>query len=263
MRNLPTVAATIAALSLCTGCHPGTATARLQLDNRSASPATLGFRPGGAPLLADGTSLRIKLIAAYIARDVDPVSQNNVGETSMIWLNPECGGDISGCTVEGLDWQAGPRVTRYFDFARGTAAVNADLNSQDQEVKAGTYRYARVEFCKSSSTSVPPAVPNVLWKGPGMAAEAPLATLDCGRTSLPFDPPLELGEGDTVEVTLGYDLAAAVVAGAPAPSGPSCAIAGQVDGRGNLRCFRSCVDVDASSRVCMDFPDFQPRAAKR
>ena len=71
---------------------------------------------GTSGVLADGTSLRVKLIAAYLAEDVDPVTLNNVGDVEMIWVAPECGGDIENCNVEGFDEPAGgPRVTTYFD----------------------------------------------------------------------------------------------------------------------------------------------------
>src|SRR5262245_3214701 len=87
--------------SACTG----SASARLELANQTSLA-----RPHTAAVLADGTSLRLKLIAAYLAEDVDPMTQNNVGETQMIWLNPECQDNISGCNVEGFTQPAGPRV---------------------------------------------------------------------------------------------------------------------------------------------------------
>src|SRR6185436_15117013 len=121
--------ATVALSIAVSGCMGG-ASARLELDNRTAAPPA-----HAAALLADGTSLRVKLIAAYLAEDVDPVTQNNVGRTSMIWLNPECEDDIGGCNVAGIAQPAGPRVTTYFDLARPTAEVNAELNSQDMPIE--------------------------------------------------------------------------------------------------------------------------------
>ena len=255
MHSTTTMAAMAAALAAAAaGCEAG-ATARLALANQTTAP---GAR--GAAVLADGTSLRLKLIAVYLAEDVDPVTMNNVGATEMIWLNPQCGGDIGGCNVDGFTQPAGPRITDYFDLARPTAEVNAELNSQGAAVSPGAYRYARVELCKAYGGERMATVPTMMWAGPGMAAEQPFTSGDCGRTSLAFDPPLALAAGDSVEVTLGYDLGAAIVAGAPG-SGYGCSIAGHDEPGGAPHCFRACVDVAAGSRVCMDFPDFAPSAA--
>jgi hypothetical protein len=251
-----TTAALLAALAV-TGCEGG-ASARLALANQTAAPSARG-----QAVLADGTSLRLKLIAVYLAEDIDPVTQNNVGETEMIWLNPQCAGDINGCNIAGFTEPAGPRITDYFDLARPTAEVNAELNSQGATVSPGTYHYARVELCKAYGDQRMPAVPALMWAGPGMASEQPFTSGDCGRTSLPFDPPLELAVGDAVEVTLGYDLGAAIVAGAPG-TGPGCSfsIAGHDEPSGAPHCFRACVELSAGSRVCMDFPEFTPSARK-
>lgn len=254
MTHLPVIAGLSIALS---GCM-ASASARLELDNQTgALPAR------AAQVLADGTSLRLKLIAAYIAEDVDPTTQNNVGRTAMIWLNPECKDDIAGCNVAGIAMPPGPRVEHYFDLSRPTSEVNAELNSQDAAIEPGTYRYARVELCKSYQDGELPQVSTLMWKGPGMSAEQPFASRDCGRTSLPFDPPLEIAAGDAVTVSLGYDLAAAIVAGAPHPASPHCSfvIAGHNEPSGAPHCFRTCVDTAPDHRVCMDFPELSPSAA--
>jgi hypothetical protein len=252
-RYLGTAALSVA-LSACTG----SASAHLELANQ-----TVGTSARAAQLLADGTSLRLKLIAAYLAEDVDPVTSNNIGSTQMIWLNPECQDDISACNVAGVSG-AGPRVTQYFDLSRSTSEVNAELNSQDAPIEPGTYRYARVELCKLSPGEAAPSVPTLMWKGPGMATEQAFASGDCGRTSLPFDPPLAIAAGESVAVSLGYDLAAAIVDGAPHPRSPHCsfAIDGYDDAAGAPHCFRTCVDAAADHRVCMDFPALSPSASR-
>ena len=117
----------------------------------------------------------------------------------------------------------------------------------------GSYRYVRVDLCKGLSGHAEPTVPTVMWAGPGMTTEQPFASGVCGRTSLAFDPPLVLAAGDAVEVTLGYDLGASIVSGAP---GPEASIAG-LD-----HSFQACSDIDATHRACMDFPDFAPSAVK-
>lgn len=243
----------LAVASACTG----SASARLALANQTVSPSART-----AAVLADGTSLRLKLIAAYLAEDVDPVTQNNIGQSAMIWLDPECGGDISGCNVAGLTQPPGPRVTQYFDLARPTAEVNAELNAQDLPIEPSTYRYARVEMCKIyPGDGTQPTIPTLMWKGPGMDAEQAFTSGDCGRTSLPFDPPLVVAPGDAVTISLAYDLATAVVAGAPGAGGGSFTLAGHDDGD-HPHYFRACVDVSAGQRVCMDYPDLTPSAAR-
>jgi len=235
----------------------GSASARLALDNQTATA-----RPHTASLLADGTSLRLKLIAAYLSEDVDPTTQNNIGQTAMIWLNPECNDDISGCNVEGMTLPPGPRITQYFDLARPSAEVTADLNAQDTPIEPATYRYARVEMCKSYGGQTQPTVPTLMWKGPGMTTEQSFVSGDCGRTSLPFDPPLVLAAGDAVTISLGYDLAAAIVAGAPRPGGGGYTLAGQDQPNGAPHYYRACFDVAADQRVCMDYPELSPSAAR-
>lgn len=249
--RLAAVLTTVAAAA-CTG----SASARLELTNQTAaSPRP----PGAAGVLADGTSLRLKLIAAYLAEDVDPTTQDNVGQSAMIWLNPECNGDISGCNVSGMALPPGPRVEHYFDLARPTSEVNAELSAQDNPIEPSTYRYARVELCKAYGGQTQATVPTLMWKGPGMADERPFVSGDCGRTSLAFDPPLVIAAGDAVTISLGYDLATAVVSGAPSPHG-AYELAGEDPAHPHW--YRACFDVSAEQRVCMDFPELSPSAAR-
>ena len=234
------------------GC--GSASARLELSND-----TVGSSARHAGILADGTSLRLKLIATYLSEDVDPVSQDNTGKSSMIWVNPECNGDISNCNVAGVPGD-GPRVTNYFDLSRPSTEVNAELDSQDAQIEPGTYRYARIEMCKFREGDLP-SIPMLMWKGPGMAEERPFVSGDCGRTSLAFDPPLEIAVGDTITVRLGYDLANSIVTGAPTNGGGCPGIAGVDDENGHSHCFRECEDTE-QGRTCMEYPDFAPTALR-
>ena len=232
----------------------GAATARLQLANQT--PVAHEITPTPA------SSLRIKLISVYLAEDVDPATMDNVGQVAMIWLNPECDGDTDGCNVDGMTAPVGgPRITGYFDFAQSTADVDAELGSQDAQIEPGSYRYARVDLCKALDGQAEATVPTLMWAGPGMTAEQPFTSGDCGRTSLPFASALELAAGDSVAVTLGYDLSAALVAGMPGPG--SYDIAGDDDADGSPHSFRACADLDATHRDCMDYPDFVPSASRQ
>lgn len=245
----------LAAVVMLAACGGG-ASVKFQMSNDTSSARTTA----GASATGDDV-LKLKLIAAYLAEDVDPTTMDNVGATEMIWLNPQCQDDISSCNVSGFAQPAGgPRVTDYFDLARTNAEVNADLNSQAATIEPGSYRYARLEMCKAYPGDTQPADPTLMWRGPGMTAEQPFTSGDCGRTSVAFDPPLVLATGDSVAVTLGYDLDTSIVAGAPAPG--SYGIAGALSD-GATHYFRACEDVDADHRVCMDYPDFVPSAAKQ
>jgi hypothetical protein len=234
------------------GC--GGASARLQMSNDTPLARSQDALP-------DGRALELKIIAAYLAADVDPVTMNNVGDTQMIWLNPQCNGEIDGCNIDGFTMPAGPRITSYFDLARTTDEVNADLNSEDMTIASGSYKYARIELCKAYGDANVPTVPALKWAGPGMTAEQPLFSGDCGRTSLAFDPPLVLGDGDSVSISLGYNLDAALVSGAPM-AGTQYSLDGDMDADGRPHFYRACVDVSDDVRDCMDFPDFAPTATK-
>ena len=250
----------LAAMVMLGACGGG-ASVKFQMSNDTSSArTTAGAAAAGATASGDDV-LKLKLIAAYLAEDVAPTTMDNVGATEMIWLNPQCQGDISNCNLSGFAQPAGgPRVTDYFDLARSNAEVNADLNSQAATIEPGSYRYARLEMCKAYPGDTQPTDPTLMWRGPGMTAEQPFTSGDCGRTSVAFDPPLVLATGDAVAVTLGYDLDTSIVAGAPAPGGYG--IAGALyDGAPHY--FRACEDVDADHRVCMDYPDFVPSAAKQ
>ena len=240
------------------GCM-GSATARLELANQTASSAARS-----SAILADGTSLRLKVISVSLAEDVDTATMNNIGQVVNIWLNPECHGDNNGCNVAGFAQPPGPRITQYFDLSRPTAEVNAELNSQDATITPATYRYARLDLCKALGGQNQADVPTLMWRGPGMNAEQAFVSGDCGRTSLPFNPPLDLAAGDAVTVSLGYDLAAAIVDGPPT-SATHCSLAveGHNDPSGEPHCYRTCVDTAVDHRVCMDFPELVPGAARR
>ena len=236
------------------GCVGG-ASATFQLSNDTATARTTEHAAGTS-------SLRLKIIAAYLAEDVDPITMNNIGDNAMIWINPQCGGEIDGCNVDGFTLPAGPRITDYFDLSRTSDEINADLNAQATAIPPGSYRYARLELCKAFGGESQASIPTMMWRGPDMAADQPFTSGDCGRTSLAFDPPLVLAAGDTVAITLGYDLGAAVVGGTPTPNNPG-SIVGATESDGSAHVFRACTDVDADHRDCMDFPDFAPSATKQ
>lgn len=204
------------------------------------STATLRF----ANALADGHSTKqglnahapaafgMKLAAVYLAEDVDLTTQNNRGATEMIWLNPTCEEDIGRCDVSPGHNNEGRTIDRiitdFFDFNSDSATVNTALNAQARAIAPGTYRYARVEFCKGNEGQAP----TVQWSANGEAAHA-FFSHQCGATSVAFDPPLEVTAAQGFAVTLRYDLSGTVQDFGPAeqrqggdcvttPTGTSC-----------------------------------------
>jgi hypothetical protein len=229
----------------------GSATARLKLhDATQAKAAKVGAGPRAA---ARPSEVGYRMTAVYVAEEIDPATGNNVGMTSMIWLAPECGDEIETCKPAG-EAGPGPRVSTYFDFARGTDQVNAQLNSQDRPVTPGSYRYVRVEFCKIQPGEQP-AQPNVRWQVQGMAGPRAFSLAMCGVTSQPFDKPMLLAAGDAIEVTLDYDLDQMVVSGPPQAGSGQC-----IGAPGAQRCFLDCADV-GGVRYCLDAPRFTPSAS--
>lgn len=247
-------ACTWSCLALLAGCA-SSADVQLQFTNESLTTS-----PRGASVLADGTSLRLKMVAVYLTEDIDPATSNNIGASSMIWLNPECDEDISSCNVAGLATADEHSISEYFDFARPTEVISAEIDSQQRSIDTRTYRYARVELCRNAVGAEPSSIPTMYWRGPSMKAELPFSSNDCGRTSIAFDPPLVVVAGDSVTVRLGYHLDQAIVSG-PRSARSTFSIAGNDDPDGSPHFFRACADTDVG-RDCMDFPNFTPSAVR-
>jgi hypothetical protein len=238
------------ALLACSGalaCGGGGGTASLQVANRTLpTGATLRAGDGlaaAAASVTEPTVFGVKLVAAYLARDVDPVTQNNIGMTEMIYLNPQCGEDISHCDI-----MAGPApdggsithiVTDYFDFARATSEVNLALNAQERTIQEGTFRYLRLEFCKNGT-----GTPNVEWSTP----ETGLVQVQ-GQgcvVNAAIDPPVVVVKGDSITITVAYDLANSIQTNAdPRP------------GTGSRSCVASGAD-----QICFTVPTFVPSAGR-
>jgi hypothetical protein len=126
-------------------------------------------------------------------------------------------------------------ITDYFDFAGDSASVNRALNAQARSVPEGDYRYARIEFCKYGAGSEP----NIRWAAEGVPLRGFTAN-QCGVTSAKMEPALHLVAGQSVAVTLSYDLSTSVV----------------VDDNAH---GLDCVDT-AEGHACFTIPTFAPFA---
>lgn len=203
----------------------------------SAAPtqvATLGGDPS-APAV-----FKMKLIAAYLSEQVAAGGGDNVGRTPMIYLNPDCRGDIVHCDLSPGTAPDGNPVThlveRYFDFGLPPDQVNAALNAQERSIEAGTYRFLRIEFCKYNAGGAS----NAIW-GTSEGVEIPFVGGSC-VVSVELSPPITVNDGDAVTITLNYDLSGTVQTGQSA-TGQSCTGSG-------------------STVSCFTVPTFVPSASK-
>jgi hypothetical protein len=138
------------------------------------------------------TVYKMKLMCAYLAENITSGRQDNIGQTQMIWLNPQCA-DIRNCDPD--------TTTYWFDFAQNITAVNAELNKQNRTINTGTFRYVRLEFCKEAAK-----LPNLQWQAGNMTAPATFTVSDCAMTSVAADPPIVLKEGGSIRIQLAYSL---------------------------------------------------------
>lgn len=225
------------------GCGSGSSVKLQFLNEQGATSQPLkGVRRDG--LGSSGpTVFEMKLIAVYLAEDVEASTQNNRGQTAMIYENPTCADDIMHCSVtEGTaeDGQPFTHVIRdFFNFAADSSVVNAALNAQAREIPEGTYRYARMEFCKYGAGTEP----NIRWAAPGVPLRGFTAN-QCGVTSAVMDPPLQVTSGQSLEVTLSYDLSTTVT-------------------ERTMAVGFDCARTDSGSYVCFDLPQFTPSATIR
>ena len=179
------------------GC--GGAEVRVAFDHAGTAGA------GQALTLADGHTpevFGIKLVGIYLAEDVSPTEHDNIGNVGRIWTNPACDEDGYRCSINA---DAGPyQVKDFFDLALPSAAVNARLNSQGASIKAGTYRYLRMDLVGIDHVR-DQAMTNVRFGAQANTAHE--IRLNDNNYLVPLEPPMVVRDGDTVTVTLGYDLA--------------------------------------------------------
>jgi hypothetical protein len=185
------------------------------------------------------TVFGVKMIDVRIMTELDS-TQN---PAPVIWYNPECGSESTTSTeVDGklFEYTQSPgcditKVTKYFDFSRPTATVNAEINSQPNKVYPATYKYVSIGFCEGSTTD------NVVFQADGMSESATGTSGSCGVKSAEAVPPIEIKEGETLTISLKYS------------------IDGIVSDSGSGICWTS---DDGATKRCLNMPTFEPSAAK-
>ncbi len=144
------------------------------------------------------TIFDVKIAAVYLSDELDE-GGTNVGEaTPMIYLSPDCDGDIEGYQKTDLT---------YFHFAADQASVNEQINAHAEEIPALTYNYVRIEFYKTYDAETEPEYLNVKW---GTAAFTHEFFYPTSTITVEFDEPLVVEGGDAVRVTLEYDFTNAI-----------------------------------------------------
>jgi hypothetical protein len=230
-----TAACAFASLAACGSA--GEATVNLQFERTATSELARSARAVPLAVVSDApTQFSMKLIAAYITEDIDAVTQSNTGTTSILYLNPDCQDDIKHCDIDGGTAEDGSPIDKivstFFDLS-STASANTALNEQERSVTAGTYKYARLEFCKyTTGTS-----DNIKWAH-GSTGEQTFRRTQCAVNSAEMATPLVLTSGSSATVTLSYDLSSAVQVGAEAV-GDDCT-------------------GDGAEKTCFTLPTFMP-----
>ena len=91
-------------------------------------------------------------------------------------------------------------MTDYFDLARPTQAVNAELHASAQPVTPGTYRYVRLDF---AGIDPPDGVPNLRF---GTTEDTRDVRYRDNGLTVELDPAMVIAPGESFLVTLAYDM---------------------------------------------------------
>lgn len=147
----------------------------------------------------------MKLVVFYIVEDIDPVTWDNRGAGAKIWASKKCDEDLHLCGINPA--HSGEYVVDYFDLAKGSAAVNEQFNSfkregKSDQVGAGTYRYIRMDFTGKVYDEENDRTPNLKFG----STEAHEVRAQTYGFTIALPEPLIINEGETFEVSLGYDL---------------------------------------------------------
>lgn len=199
--------------------------AALNLDENKFTPTILG----------------LKLIDVRIMQELDSTQH----PAPVIWYNPECGTASTTSTDVGdkeYEYTQSPgcdvtKITNYFDFARPTAEVNAELNSQPNKVYPETYKYVSISWCEGTMLA-----DSIEFQADGMDSPAYAPTGGCGQLSAEAVPPIIISEGETVTISLDYSIKGLV---SDQGSGASC-----------------WVSEDTLTKRCISLPTFTPTVTK-
>lgn len=151
------------------------------------------------------TKTGLKILNVYVSPDEQGATSAPAG---LVWANPACAVNSSSTTIDDKNFDydtlgdcTDDMVSDYFELARPTAEVNEELNSQDHKLLPGTYNYVQIGFCIGG-----PKSKNAQFEAEGMTEPYQVESGTCGISSVKADPPIVVGEGESVTVSLSYDL---------------------------------------------------------
>ncbi len=186
-------------------------TATVAMVNESSQLLHEAFLVEEAATTYTPSSFGVKLLGVRLTQDKD--GNDPVGVSPVIWANSACKTQTRETTVDEDDGEVqygytsydgdctDAMVSTYFELARSSAAINAELNAQALVVMPGTYKYVTLDFCQNG-----PTTNNVSFVAPGMSSAAQIQIGTCGTNSVEANPPIVIGEGEAVVVSLTYSL---------------------------------------------------------
>lgn len=186
-------------------------TTALALDGMPTNSTGIATNENGSYPTYAATTYGMKIVQIYLNEDVAEDGWSNKGTNAYIWINPACetqtetDGSIKVANNGQCDTK---KITTYFNLARPTAEVNADLNAQQIPVPAQTYRYIRMELCDQNNTDKNIQVASTSG---GLTTPVELRTSGCVIVPEKIDPPLTVADGASVSISLAYDLSKALV----------------------------------------------------
>lgn len=185
------------------------ANAALALTNDTAATALTGACAEGhfAEQCFTPSHYALKLLNVIVSPDEEGAQS---GPAGLIWSNPGCPIQTTSSEIDEKTYDydsvgngcSDDSVATLFNFARPTDEVNAELNSQDHKILPGTYNYVQMTFCIGGTQGAY----NAEFTADGMTEPYRLKSGQCGISSVAANPPIVVGEGESVTIALSYDL---------------------------------------------------------
>lgn len=187
-------------------------------------------------------ALFVKFTYATLREDEDSASQAPIGTEAVIYANASCEKNETSIKVEETEYKhISPGNCdsdgEYFELTRESEKVNASLNAASFPVPPGTYKYLTLcmtgEYKFQTGEMEEPIEVDRGENGKGGCAKADLS-----------HSPIEVNEGDSISLTISYDLATTT----------STQAAGSVGGNGCV------LSSDEEMEYCVNGADIQIEA---
>jgi len=147
----------------------------------------------------------VKLLSVIVSPDQAGAQSAAAG---LIWANPDCAVSTIMSEINEKEFPydsasdcADDQVETFFELARTSEEVNEELNSQYYNILPGTYNYVQLGFCVDGAKSK-----NGRFQAEGMSEPYEFTWGGCGMSSVRADPPIVVSEGQSITVSLTYDL---------------------------------------------------------